>query len=111
TINQKGSSGNQIFQSYLLSNDLDAYDEELFIIKKNYWGHKDTGDPAAHFKSPNIYPPAYGTPWYPDTKSEMDNWIQVNQELKDLGYISDEKHGVKLKIVSEEIWLSLERDE
>jgi hypothetical protein len=85
-------------------------DEELFIKKKVYRGHKDIGDLANYPEQPDISADVVGTPrcvylsqsiltwvtWLlsrPETEQAMDDWIQANQNLKDQGYFSDIQHG------------------
>ncbi|KNZ46232.1 hypothetical protein VP01_7457g1 [Puccinia sorghi] len=95
-------------------NDSDACDKELFIQKKIYQGHTDVGELAYHSKPPKILPNVITTPccvflsqpiltwitWLlsmPHTENKLQDWIQVNQKVKDKGYLSDIQHGHTFK--------------
>ncbi|KNZ58775.1 uncharacterized protein VP01_1864g3 [Puccinia sorghi] len=86
----------------------------LFIQKKIYQGHKDVGELPYHSKPPKILPNVIATPhcvflsqpiltwitWLlsmPHTENKIQDWIQVNQKLKDKGYLSDVQHGHTFK--------------
>ncbi|KNZ49760.1 hypothetical protein VP01_4807g1, partial [Puccinia sorghi] len=96
--------------TYKRFKNLDPCGEELFVKKKIYRGHKDVGDLAYYAKPPQVSANVVATPrcvflsqpiltwltWLlskPQTEKAIEEWIQVNQNLKDQGYTSDIQHG------------------
>ncbi|KNZ59413.1 hypothetical protein VP01_1738g3 [Puccinia sorghi] len=87
--------------------------KELFFKKKIYQGEKDIGDLENYTQPPHIPPTLITTPccvfisqsiltwvkWLlsrPETEKEINDWIQVNHELKNQGYYADIQHGNNL---------------